>query len=137
MSVALARKIDERGALRAAIENAATVKAARARAQSSLEAAAEHVARAEARLRTATAAVGQAREEHIERVAHALGDGREPPTALSVQAARDAETEARDERDAAKAAIAQIERDIADLQSDVSVANGVVNRALAQTLEPL
>jgi hypothetical protein len=135
-AVALVRKDDPRAALRAAIENAASVKADLAKRQASLEAATEHVVRAEQRLRTASAAVGQAREEHIERVANALGDGREPPSATSVQAARDAESEARDELDAARAAAEQIKSNIADLESDVSVANRARDRALAQFLEP-
>jgi hypothetical protein len=131
------KKIDERAALRVAIENASSTKAALAKAQASLEAATEHVARAEARLRTASAAVAQTREEHIGRVARALGDGREPPTAAtSVQASRDAEIEARDEKDAAKAAVEQIAAGIADLETDMRVASKAVDKVLAETLEP-
>jgi hypothetical protein len=136
MSVALARKIDERGALRAAIENASSTKVALSKAQASLEAATEHMARAGVRLRAAGVAVGKVREEHIERVANALGDGREPPSATSVQAARDAESEARDELDAARAAAELIKSDIADLESDVAVAGRAVHKALAEMMDP-
>jgi hypothetical protein len=137
MSVALARKPDERAALRAAVSAAATVKAELVKRQAGLEAASEHATRAGERARLASAAVGKAKEEHTARVTRALEEGREPPRSTTVQYARDMEVEALDELSVAKAAIEQITADVADLQTDVRVAGRAVDRALAEMLVPL
>jgi hypothetical protein len=125
-----------RGALRVAIEAASSKKAELAKRHASLEAAAEHVARAQERLRLATAAVAKAKEEHTARVTRALEENREPPRSTIVQDARNMEAETLGELNAAKAAVEAIATGVKDLEVDVTVAGRAVNAALAQTLEP-
>jgi hypothetical protein len=116
---------DQRAALRAAVENAETMKATLAKREAALEQAVKFVAAAQTRLETATAAVGEAKAAHAERVARALADGLEPPTA-TLQVARDTETETRDELDAARAAVEQIKAQIADLVIETADAENAV-----------
>jgi hypothetical protein len=127
-TVTAIRKVDEadpRGALRLAIEHEVARAADLAKRQTSLEAATKHVAAAEERLRTASAAVGKAREEHAGRVVRAVVDGRAPPM-MTLQDKRDSENEARDELEAAKAATTQIEEQIADLEIEVATTENQV-----------
>jgi hypothetical protein len=136
MSVALARKTDDRAELRAAIENAAAVKAELTKRQGALEQAVEYAGVARMRLETATAAIGRAKEEHAGRLARAFADGREPPTAI-LQDTRDMADAARDAADAAKAAAEAITTGIKDLQVDAVVAGRAVDDALRNAVEPV
>jgi hypothetical protein len=128
MSVALARKdtADPRGALRLAIENKAAIEADLAKRQSALEAALKHATAAQTKLAAATAAVGEARSAHVERVARALSDGRAPPM-VTLQDKRDTVDAARDEHDAVRAAIERLQSEVAHLESDVvSAENDII-----------
>ena len=136
MSVALARKTDERAALRAAIMTAEGAKAALAEREAALEKAAEYAALAQRKLETATGALGRAREAHAERLARAHIDGREPPSA-TLQDKRDEVDTARDELDAARDAVEQLRSEIVHAELAVVAAENQVLTSVNALLVPI
>jgi hypothetical protein len=145
-AVAIVRdKDDETGglrlALKRAIEHAQQTRIRLGKLRDAVERATEHQESAAARLRDMTAAAGKAKAEFATLTAAAIAKGEPPPVATTLQDARAAETEAADQSGAAHSALAQLEQQYADLETECACADNcvatAVNALLAQPMAEL
>ena len=126
-------------ALRAALASAlhAKVKADEAvgRQRAGIDRARGGVRAAEAAAKEAEKAVTKARETHAEAIAAAAANDAAPP-ASGVRAARQAQVDAEDEVEAAKAALAQLKADLPAWEKAAVDAEVEVQKAISEILEP-
>jgi chromosome segregation ATPase len=130
------KKSDERAALRSAVADLAKAKAAVIEHRAAIERAEEMVAMSKARHAAATAAVATAREQDAKALAAAISTGGSS-SARAARQARAAETEAGDDVEMARNALAQLTTDLAEVETDMQVASKAVDRVLAETLRPV
>jgi hypothetical protein len=128
---------NERGALRHAVSAAAKARAAVAAHHAAIERAQEHVAEAVGNVAAASAAVNTARQDHAKQIASVITGGGSPTATGLIRAARAHERDAEDELAALKEALGSLQADLADLETDVSVAGRAVDAALAEMLKPV
>jgi hypothetical protein len=90
----------------------------------------------EGRIAEAATGVSTAREIHAAAVVDAIARGEKPPPATGLKAARAAEVDLQDQRDAAQSSIDTIRQDKAAAAAELERAERVVKAAIAGALEP-
>jgi hypothetical protein len=124
--------IEDRSALRLAIENAAAAKRKLEAREHAREQANAHIDVASEKLSVTEAAVSRARESHARKVASALFAGRVPPGSGVMVEARDAVVAAQDQFEAAKSAAEQIRNELPGLRAECAITeNAVVGKVNA------
>jgi pyruvate-formate lyase len=88
------------------------------------------------RIEEAVTGVSAARETHAAAVVDAIARGEKPPAATGLKAARAAETDLQDQRDAAQSSIDTIRQDKAAAMAELERAERAVQAAIAAVLEP-
>jgi hypothetical protein len=137
MSVALAKKVDERAELRRAVADVREARIAGDKQREAIERAREHVTEAVATHAAAAAAVSTAQQDHAAHVASAITGGASPTATGLIRAARALARDSEDELAAVRAALTKLEADLADLEVDTAAAGRAVDAALAEMMEPI
>jgi hypothetical protein len=88
------------------------------------------------RIEEAVTGVSAARETHAAAVVDAIARGEKPPAATGLKAARAAETDLHDQRDAAQSSVDRIKQDKAAAMAELERAERAVQAAVAAVLEP-
>jgi hypothetical protein len=125
---------DERAELRRAIAAAQKARAAVDKQHDAIERAKELVAEAVGALAAASTAVSTARQDHAQHIASVITGGGSPTSTGLIRAACAHERDAQDDLAASKDALSSLEADLADLESDVTVAGRTVGKALAEAM---
>jgi predicted nucleic acid-binding Zn-ribbon protein len=126
---------DERAELKRAVADAHKARGAVDRQREAIERGKQLVQEAQAKLAAARVNVTTAREGHAKHIAIAIAGGSSPSSTGAIRAARAVEQSCEDDIEAAQSAVASLESDLVDMETDASAAGRAVDTAVAATLK--